>query len=856
MMSKLNTPRRLSAMAAMGLAAMTGAVHAVPQTLSYLRFTPKDVREHGNLMQISELLLYDASGNPIPVTNTELTSANTDTPAAESFASAFDGIAGVNPGTTNGNKWLDLSYQDTNLIIKFLDPEGTAGETREVTVGSYNFFTANDAPGRDPVSWIMESSMDGVNWEVIDVVDEFVPASARHALAAPTAREFPAELPPLLTTFEFFDFEFLPPVAVVPNGNLDFYVDADYYTDISISVSGGATVTANNMDFTTVPLLDNSDMNVTLTVTGEGGTIVKTLKVRTVDPVFRTVDQVRFTPIKMRGGADIQLSEFKFFDSTGAEVVPTNVVDALGTNAADAGEGALKLIDNDTQTKWYSGTAEPIVFEFGASVELGTYSFSTANDFNGRDPVQWLMEGSSDGGATWSYIDSMLGLNYSTPTARYAATQEFPLPADGTMMPYIKAFTINFGPVATVNPGETADLDWDVDLAGTLEILPQPGVVANSTDFAEVTVTADTVYTLTASASVGNRSTSAQVSAFLPLPFDGTLDYPDFDNGGGIIVNGSATIINDFAAFPNDPDAARLRITGLVNGQSGSAFFYEPIDLTDGFSTSFEAEITAGGLNGADELVFLIQNTTEGEFFIPSNGQVPDPGTSGPSVAVVIDTFQNEGDLGFSTVKIMVNGELLEQVDLSLFKEDIDLFYYDGPDGDFYDEAYFIQDGIGGGTGYDVQIDYYPGFLTVKMEGVTILDRISVDLGPEGAAVLDENGKAYVGFTGRTGGLSQNGDILSWSLTTEGIVPPDPLPNPLMLTDSSFDFSTTPATATLTWASTAGMLYDITTSATLAGWSPVMENVPATGTSTTVTIDLPEGTKGFFRVEEVVAPAP
>ncbi|GAA5484478.1 hypothetical protein Hsar01_03722 [Haloferula sargassicola] len=814
--------------------------------MSYLRFTPLGIRGTGNLMQISELLLYDASGNPIPTENSEVVSATGDSPAAEVPANAFDGV------TTN--KWLDPTFSDAELIIKFLDPEGTSGETREVTVGSYNYVTGNDATGRDPVSWTIEKSDDGFTWEPIDVVYGFVPDTGRNVEATATPREFPTAFPPVLDTLWFDNPDFISPLAVVPNGSVDFFVDAMFATDLSFMVEGGATVPAVDEDVTSVPFPDDSDSKVTLTLSRDGASIqAPPMTVRTVTPVTRTVNQVRFTPVKRRSSGDIQLSEFQFFDSYGDlanPVTPTDVLDDNGTNAPDAGEGALKLIDGDITTKWYSGNSAPITFVFPEGTTIGAYSFATANDFDGRDPIQWVLEGSSDGGLTWDYIDSMLGLSYPTPTARNTFTQEFPLPADGTMTPWITWFTIDFSSVATVTPGGVAELDWTVENADTVTILPEPGEVANHDDFAEVTVNEETTYTLTASAATGNRKATAAVKAFLPLPYDGTLDYPNFDNGGGIIVNGTAEILNAFGNFPNDPDAARLRITGLANGQNNSAFYYEPVDLSGGFSTSFTAEITASGLNGADDLVFLVQNTTQGEFYVP-NGQTPDPTTSGPSMAVVIDTYKNDGDLGFSTVKVIVNGELIQQVDLSEFTDDINMYYYAGTPGEFYSDAYFLHDPVGGGTGYDLQIDYYPGALTVTMEGATILDRVPVDLGATGSAVLDSEGKAYVGFTGRTGGLSQNGDILNWYFTTEGIVPPA---NGLALTGYTFDMAATPATLTLTWDSTTGMFYDVTSSTTLGDWSPVMEDIEATGSSTSVTIDLPGGPAGFFRVEEVPAP--
>ena len=72
-----------------------------------------------------------------------------------------------------------------------------------------------------------------------------------------------------------------------------------------------------------------------------------------------------------------------------------------------AGEGSLKLIDNDTGTKFlqfnYSGDLW-WQFEYFEPIILGAYTFTSANDASGRDPKNWKLEGSMDG-TDWSLLD-------------------------------------------------------------------------------------------------------------------------------------------------------------------------------------------------------------------------------------------------------------------------------------------------------------------------------------------------------------------------------------------------------------------------------------------------------------------
>ncbi|WP_257667478.1 PKD domain-containing protein [Parapedobacter tibetensis] len=72
-----------------------------------------------------------------------------------------------------------------------------------------------------------------------------------------------------------------------------------------------------------------------------------------------------------------------------------------------AGEGSLKLIDNDTGTKFLQfNFAGDLWFEleYFEPIVLGGYTFTSANDASGRDPKNWRVEGSTDG-ENWVLLD-------------------------------------------------------------------------------------------------------------------------------------------------------------------------------------------------------------------------------------------------------------------------------------------------------------------------------------------------------------------------------------------------------------------------------------------------------------------
>jgi GH43 family beta-xylosidase len=79
---------------------------------------------------------------------------------------------------------------------------------------------------------------------------------------------------------------------------------------------------------------------------------------------------------------------------------PTPKITGITTNATTpAGEGVGNIIDNNTTTKMYTGTAFPIniFMEYSESVAVDSFRIGTANDSNNRDPRQFTIAGSNDG---------------------------------------------------------------------------------------------------------------------------------------------------------------------------------------------------------------------------------------------------------------------------------------------------------------------------------------------------------------------------------------------------------------------------------------------------------------------------
>jgi hypothetical protein len=73
----------------------------------------------------------------------------------------------------------------------------------------------------------------------------------------------------------------------------------------------------------------------------------------------------------------------------------------------DGGEGSKKLVDNDIETKFLQSEFSGDLWfqlEFYNPIVLGGYTFTSANDADGRDPLNWRLEASNDG-SNWTVLD-------------------------------------------------------------------------------------------------------------------------------------------------------------------------------------------------------------------------------------------------------------------------------------------------------------------------------------------------------------------------------------------------------------------------------------------------------------------
>lgn len=146
----------------------------------------------------------------------------------------------------------------------------------------------------------------------------------------------------------------------------------------------------------------------------------------------------RFSPIKVRDPTShqVQLSELilYFFGQriTGSVLEEGGIAYSVDGNFP-VNENPSKAIDENIGTKWLEADRSPRyfpgkVYQFKAlTVKLpfpkpiDHYSFVTGNDIPGRDPIQWILEASTDN-VTWVVLDSVFDGTTLVPELRQAET--------------------------------------------------------------------------------------------------------------------------------------------------------------------------------------------------------------------------------------------------------------------------------------------------------------------------------------------------------------------------------------------------------------------------------------------------
>jgi len=119
-------------------------------TYRYFRFAPTALRDPAtaNAVQISEFAILSGTTR---LTGMTISATNNNSPVGEEPSMAGD--------NSTSTKWLSLNKTTSTLVYTF---------PTTVVCDGYRWATGNDETNRDPVSWTVSGSTDGVNYITLD----------------------------------------------------------------------------------------------------------------------------------------------------------------------------------------------------------------------------------------------------------------------------------------------------------------------------------------------------------------------------------------------------------------------------------------------------------------------------------------------------------------------------------------------------------------------------------------------------------------------------------------------------------------------------------------------------------------
>jgi hypothetical protein len=818
---------RLAALAVVLWTAVTSA-SAAEKTYRYFRFQTTRVWNDNGNMQMAEFTFShggtvlntnnrNGSGvNVLPVTITSGTQNPND----------GEGPAKVGDGDIN-TKWFKGNPLGEAEALTF--DFGSA-----VTIDAYNWASANDSVeySRNPVSWDFAGSNDGTTWDLLDSRINYPIINQNYTYQA--GFTIPNELLPAVVLFKLYNTGFEGSAGIVLNGGqVGFEWDTLYSDTVSIAPAPGAVDTVGIETEIVPPANATTTYTLTAGRTGVPDTSTSSVTVRSVAGGEATYQYVRFKATKLRTGQStglIQLGEFSFANN-GSPVAVSSVTNPGG--ASFENEAAGNLIDGDgVGNKWLDFNNAPVIFDFGAATTIDAYSFYTANDAPDRDPIRWTLEGSSDQ-ENWTLIEHV-DFDYPTPSDRNRFSMEIPLPG-ASLQPLIHTFV---GSSETLIQGQPFTLTWNVGGATSLSIDQGVGAVTPPSGSLAVTPPlGETTYTLTAT-SPGTTVTSAFTVNVITPPATSTINYANFASAGDeLSLTGTAQIFNNV-----------LRLTEDIGGQRGEAWFRFKQQVSGGFDATFKMSMNQDDPSGfvpADGLAFVVQNAPAGS----DSGSLGEAGVATNALNIKFKSFGFNGT-DASQIQVLAGTTVLATTSAYNTPGVVLTGIPDFPGTEEVDAFPYTLGTVAGEEPYQVRVVYVPGspgHVDVYFEGIAVLQNVEVDLAGIGA--VDASGKAWVGFTGRTGGNVQNNDIIDWQMAYGDF---SALP-PFGLVKSVVHTVGANRVLDLVWNAEEAGLYNVTRSTTLTNdWEVDSEQPGVAGQiGVRINIDPLTTAREFFRVEEV-----
>lgn len=173
---------------------------------------------------------------------------------------------------------------------------------------------------------------------------------------------------------------------------------------------------------------------------------------------------------------DIQMAELNFYDTDGNIINLTGSQISVNTPAASSSEAADNLLDRNINTKFCGPWVSPTIITIYTDhlPEISKFSYTTANDAAGRDPVSFTIKRGNPGEFIEDVKTIAVADNAGITTSRRTETQLWncihEIPAGYTQ---IDAIFLNANAVGSVLMSIGGDLEWNATLAWSVNASQQ-----------------------------------------------------------------------------------------------------------------------------------------------------------------------------------------------------------------------------------------------------------------------------------------------------------------------------------------------------------------------------------------------
>lgn len=333
----------------------------------------------------------------------------------------------------------------------------------------------------------------------------------------------------------------------------------------------------------------------------------------------------------------------------------------VGNTNSPGGEEPFRALDNNVNTKWLSfsppGTYYQFQFDAGPQF-VNSYTITSANDADNRDPYSWTLSGSNDG-SNFTVVDTRVAQNFA---GRFE-TQKFDFAASALYEYYRFDFQTEFGATGSNQPNsiQLAEIelltDGIVDFDGWIDIdVESDWNIHRTSLFERIEFTSPDPATLSAlqlnlqydDGFVAYLNGERVAEAFAPATVDfnsnataaranpDAVTVESFDLSAHLDKLVAGTNVLAIQALNVDDTSADLLLrpeliaTELIDIQYQAGFYAEPTPraVNNNNLSGLVADVEIGVPHGFYDTAFPLALTTatpDAEIYYTTNGEAPTP---------------------------------------------------------------------------------------------------------------------------------------------------------------------------------------------------------------------------------------